>query len=162
MVVKNETSWGHRDLPANPPIAFVRIADQIDYFNKRSIQNQARYKRFKFITLLFAALVTVSGALTLPVWVVPMLGASIVVVEGLVQMNSMVQNWLSYRNTCETLKHEKYLALSKAGPYKDETDIPRLLAERTEEICNKDRSSWISAQQDNQRKLEARIGKRDA
>lgn len=151
-------TWGYRDLPENPPVAFVRIADQIDFFDKRSKQNQTRYKLLKFVTLLFSALVTVSGALTLPVWVVPMLGASIVVVEGLVQMNSMVQNWLAYRNTCETLKHEKYLALSKAGLYKEETDLDRLLSERTEEILGKDRSSWIAAQQDSHRKLEAKSG----
>lgn len=158
MPEKNEVTWGYRDLPENPPVAFIRIANQIDFFDKRSKQNQIRYKRFKFITLLFSALVTVSGVLTLPAWLVPMLGASIVVVEGLVQLNSMVQNWLSYRNTCEALKHEKYLALSKAGPYKDESNIERLLSERTEEILGKDRSSWIAAQQNNHRKLETKNG----
>jgi hypothetical protein len=153
MAMEKKITWGYRDLPENPPVALVRIADQIDFFDKRSKQNQTRYKRMKFVTLLFSALVTVSGVLPLPVWVVPMLGASIVVVEGVVQMNSMVQNWLSYRNTCEALKHEKYLALNRAGPYKDEDNPNRLLAERTEEILGKDRASWIAAQHDNHRKL---------
>ncbi len=156
MTQNSAVTWGYRDLPENPSVPFRRIADQIDFFDKRSKQNQTRYKRFKFITLSFSVLITVSGTLPLHSWVVPMLGATIVVVEGVVQLNSMVQNWLSYRNTCESLKHEKYLCLSKAGPYKNDPEPERLLAERTEEILGKDRSSWLSTQQENQRKLETK------
>jgi len=156
MAKKDEVSWGYRDLPENPPVAFLRIAEQIDFFDKRSKQNQIRYKRLKFITLLFAALVTVSGAVTIPVWVVPLLGASIVIIEGVIQLNSMVQNWLSYRNTCESLKREKYLALSKAGPYSGEVDFARLLAERTEDILGKEHSAWIKTQEGSLRKSDSK------
>jgi hypothetical protein len=154
----SETTWGYRDLPDNPSVAYCRLADQIDFFDKRSKQNQTSYKRLKSVTLVFSVLITVSGSLPLPPWVVPVLGGAIVVIEGLVQLNSRVQNWLSYRNTCEALRHEKYLCLSRAGAYKDAAAPESLLAERTEEILGRDRSSWIVAQHDNQRRLQVKSG----
>jgi len=147
-----QNSWGHRDLPDQPSVALKRIADQIDFFDKRSKQNQTRYKRLKTATIMFAAAITVSAAFSLPRWLVPTLGALIVVLEGIVHLNSMLHNWLAYRNTCEALKHEKYLHLSRAGPYAGIDDPEKLLAERTEDILNRDRSSWISVQKDYQTK----------
>jgi hypothetical protein len=153
MTQKEGVTLGYRDLPDDAPVAFLRVADQIDFFDKKSKQNQTTYKLLKFITLFLAAVITVSGAVTLPGWVVPVLGASVVIVEGVIQLNAMVQNWLSYRNTCESLKQEKYLALSKAGPYMGENEPARLLAERTEAILGKERSSWTAAQEGNLQKL---------
>jgi uncharacterized protein YdeI (BOF family) len=41
-------------------------------------------------------------------------------------------NWITYRSTCEALKHEKYLYLAKAGPYAAVIDAHVFLAERIE------------------------------
>lgn len=153
MDMTKETTWGYKDLPDKPSTAYRRIADQIDFFDKRSKRNQNYYKYLKSITIIFAAIITASAAFPLPQWVIPVLGALIVILEGLMQLGSMLQNWLSYRNTCEALKHEKYLSLSKGGPYKDAEDIDQLLSERTEELLGKDRSTWITVQQDGHRKL---------
>ena len=50
------------------------------------------------------------------------LGALIVVLEGVQQLNQYQQNWSAYRSTCEALKHEKYLFLAHAGPYAGSED----------------------------------------
>lgn len=42
-------------------------------------------------------------------------GALIVVIEGLQQLYQSLRNWLLYRSTCESLKHEKYLFLASAA-----------------------------------------------
>lgn len=153
MATDSTTTWGYKDLPENPAVAYRRLADQIDFFDKRSKQNQTRYKRLKFVTVLCAASVTASGAFSLPPWFISLLGLSIVVIEGVIQLNTMLQNWLSYRNTCEMLKHEKYLALSGAGPYEKAADSMKLLSERTEEILGTERTSWIAAQEDTKNRL---------
>lgn len=153
MKTNDSVTWGYKDLPENPAVAYRRLADQIDFFDKRSKLNQTRYKSLKFITIFCAASVTASGAFSLPAWGISLLGLSIVVIEGVIQLNTMLQNWLSYRNTCEMLKHEKYLALSGAGQYKEATDPLKLLSERTEEILGNERISWIAAQEDSKNRL---------
>ncbi|WP_419626541.1 DUF4231 domain-containing protein [Thiolapillus sp.] len=52
--------------------------------------------------------------------------------------------WVTYRATAERLKHEKYLFLSVAGPYKELTESERLivLAERIEEHVSTEHANW--------------------
>jgi hypothetical protein len=40
----------------------------------------------------------------------------IAVLEGVLHLNQYEQNWITYRSTCESLKHKKYVYLGKAGP----------------------------------------------
>ena len=62
--------------------------------------------------------------------VTAVLGLVILVVEGLQQRSQYQTNWISYRSTCEALRHEKYLFLAGVGPYaKGEQALP-LLADR--------------------------------
>lgn len=58
------------------------------------------------------------------------LGAAIVVIEGIQQLYQLQTNWILYRSTCESLRHEKYLFLGHAGPYAVAQDAHSLLAER--------------------------------
>ncbi len=155
--IKDKTDWGRKDLPKNlsedAEITLNRLADQINFFNKRSKQNQNRYKWLKAFTFIAAAIVTASAALTLPVYVIPVLGAAIIFIESLLSMNSNQQNWLSYRKTCEALKHEKYLYLAKAGPYRDVDDARPLLAERIESVLNEDHEIWLNIQKEQAKRL---------
>jgi hypothetical protein len=69
-----------------------------------------------------------------PTWVLGVLGALIAIVKGVQQLNQYHADWISYRSTCEALKHEKFLYLAKAGPYAVATDPRVLLAERIEAL----------------------------
>jgi len=40
----------------------------------------------------------------------------VVVFEGFQQLYQLQQNWVGYRATAESLKHEKYLCVARAGP----------------------------------------------
>jgi hypothetical protein len=53
----------------------------------------------------------------------------ILIIETVQQLSQDQQNWVAYRSTCETLKHEKYLFLSSAGPYMSAEKPLALLAE---------------------------------
>jgi hypothetical protein len=41
----------------------------------------------------------------------------VLIVEAVQQLNQNQLNWIAYRSTCQSLKHEKYLYLAGAGPY---------------------------------------------
>ena len=49
-------------------------------------------------------------------------------------MNQYQQTWVTYRATCEALKHEKFTYIAKAGVYSSAADPRALLGERIETI----------------------------
>jgi hypothetical protein len=59
-------------------------------------------------------------------------------------LNQYQHNWITYRSTCEELRHEKYLWLSRAGPYVDAGDSTALLAERIEALISREHSRWVA------------------
>lgn len=71
----------------------------------------------------------------------------IVVIEGVQQLNQFEANWISYRFTCEALKHEKYLYLAQAGPYGATEKPLALLAERIEGLVSQENAKWVSSRE---------------
>ena len=74
------------------------------------------------------------------------LGAVIVVLEGLQQLFQFQQNWISYRTTAEALKHEKFLYLASAGPYREADSPDATLAERVESLVSQETGAWAAPQ----------------
>jgi hypothetical protein len=79
--------------------------------------------------------------------IVALLGVLITILEGILQLNQYQQTWVTYRATCEALKHEKFTYIAKAGVYAAATDPRSLLAERIETIGSQENSKWASLQQ---------------
>lgn len=132
--------------PANP--AMDRLEDQIGWYDRKSRYNQRAFKLLKAWTIVAAALVPVLAAFGLrDVRIAAALAASIAIVEGIQQLNQYQTNWLLYRSTCEALKHEKYLYLSSAGPYRDPENRLLLLAERIEGLVSQEHAKWTSSQE---------------
>jgi hypothetical protein len=65
----------------------------------------------------------------------------------MLHLNQYQQNWVAYRSTCESLKHEKYVYLGKASPYAIAGDAHALLAERIESLVSQEHAKWASVQQ---------------
>jgi hypothetical protein len=138
-----------------PPddVTLERLEDQIRWYDKKSSDNQRRFKLLKALQLLAAAAIPVVATIDLHAAVAATLGGLVVVVEGFVQLNQYQQNWTTYRSTCEALKHEKYLFLAHAGPYAGATDggVP-LLADRIEGLISQEHAKWVSAREESGRK----------
>ena len=131
-----------------------RLDCQIGWYDRKSGTNQRCYKVFKVIVLVVAALIPLLSGVQVPVlwvpvpaWVLGAMGAAIAVIESVQQLYQFHGNWISYRSTCEALKHEKYLYLAKAGPYVAATDAHALLAERVESLVSQENAKWASAQE---------------
>ena len=101
----------------------------------------------KTLQLLAAATIPVVATIGTHAAVPGALGAAVVVVEGLLQMNQYQQNWITYRATCEALRHEKYLFLAHAGPYAGTADGRALLADRIEGLISQEHAKWVSARE---------------
>jgi hypothetical protein len=134
--------------PASDPI-MERLEDQIDWYDRKSITNQNYFKRIKMLEILAAAIIPFLSAFTFSrmVWVTGGLGVLITVLEAMLHLNQYQQNWIAYRSTCESLKHEKYVYLGKAAPYAGTPDPHALLAERIESLVSQEHAKWASVQQ---------------
>jgi hypothetical protein len=106
------------------------------------------------VTIVAAAAVPLAAGLGWNPVVVGGVGVLIVVAEGIQQLNQYQHNWITYRSTCETLKHEKYLFLAQAGPYASASNASQLLAERIESLISQEHTRWVSAQERPREKLE--------
>jgi hypothetical protein len=126
-----------------------RLEDQIAWYDRKSMTNQQVFKRIKTVEIAAAAIIPFLAALSLPrvMWATGGLGVLITVLEGMLQLNQYQQNWIAYRSTCESLKHEKYVYLGKASPYASAVDPHALLAERIESLVSQEHAKWASVRQ---------------
>jgi len=126
----------------------ARLEDQIGWYDRKSNQAQLWYKALKLIEIGCASLVPFAAGLAAPAWVTGGLGVLIVILEGVQHLNQYQHNWITYRSTCEYLKHEKYLYIAKAGPYSTAEAPTALLAERVESLVSQEHAKWISAHEE--------------
>lgn len=130
---------GLEDAPAR-----ARLREQIAWYDGKSQHNQRWFKRLKVGELVTAAAIPFVASVSAPVWVAGGGGALIVVLEGLQQLQQYQQNWITYRATCERLKHEQFLFLAHAGPYLNADEAEALLAERVESLVSQEHAAWTS------------------
>ena len=126
-----------------------RLEDQIAWYDRKSLTNQRVFKRIKVAEIVAAALIPFLAAAKVPfgTLVTAALGVLITIFEGLLHLNQYQHNWITYRSTCEALKHEKYTYLGKAPPYTNIPDPHALLAERVESLVSQEHAKWASVQQ---------------
>jgi hypothetical protein len=125
-----------------------RLEDQISWYDSKSMRNQRMFKLLKVAQILGAALVPVLAAASAADWLLGALGAFVLVLEGFQQLFQYQQNWTSYRSTCESLKHEKYLFLAAAGHYASAARPEALLSERVEGLVSQEHAKWTAAQEE--------------
>jgi hypothetical protein len=128
-------------------VTLDHLQDQIEWYDRKSGTSQKAFKYLKICTISAAALIPVLAKINEMSSVTAGLGVFIVVLEGLQQLNQYHANWISYRSTCEALKHEKFLYLGKAGMYAAANDAHALLTERIESLVSQEHAKWASTQE---------------
>jgi hypothetical protein len=126
---------------------YRRLEDQIRWYDKKSGIAQRNYKLTKYFTLAAAAAIPILALYELNE-VVAIIGAMIAFFEGINQVNQWQHNWITYRATCEALRHEKYTYLERADPYDIDDNVAarKLLVERIESLISTEHSKWIAVQ----------------
>ncbi|MEC8325117.1 MAG: DUF4231 domain-containing protein [Pseudomonadota bacterium] len=122
-----------------------RVDDQIAWFDKTSQKNQRWFNVCRIIEITSAALIPfitgmwadkVAGQV-----VIGILGVLIAICAGLISLKKYQENWINYRATCEVLKKEKYLFISKCN--ESEHAFCDFVT-RIENILAKENSQWLS------------------
>lgn len=127
-----------------------RLDTQIGWYDSKSKNNKRGYYSLRVVEIAFAAAIPfmlgyVDDATPVLKFVVGALGLVVAVIAGFLGLFQLQENWISYRTTCETLRHEKFLYLTKAKPY-DGSDAFTLLVERAEQLISKENTSWLQMQ----------------
>ena len=133
--------------------AWEWLEQQIDWYDRKSDYNQRWFKGLKLLQIVIAAAIPVAAAASAPAWLMGAGGAVIVILEGVQQLEQYQQNWTAYRSTCESLKHERFLFLSRAGPYLAAPDADALLAERVDGLCSQENLAWVANRKQADRQL---------
>ncbi|MDQ6812622.1 MAG: DUF4231 domain-containing protein, partial [Bacteroidota bacterium] len=99
-----------------------RVDDQITWMEKKSAENQARYKQIKVAEIVTAAAIPFLAGLQGDTnknvaIVIGVLGVLLVILNGLQQLYKYHENWITYRTTAESLQREKILFQTATGPY---------------------------------------------
>lgn len=128
--------------------AWLRLEDQMQWYDNKSQHSQRWYKWLKLAQVALAVLIPVMSLLPADIakWTMALSGTVIALLEAVQQMNQYSTLWVTYRATAERLKHEKYLFLSAAGPYRSLPEPERLihLAERVEEHVSTEHANWFN------------------
>lgn len=123
-----------------------RLDDQIDWYSTKSQWNQCWYKRAKKTEMILAAFIPIGIAFWSDNFYVKFLialaGATIAVLSGIHGLYNFHENWIEYRSISETLKHEKYMFLTKTGVYSDGENSFQFLVERIESIISHENINW--------------------
>ena len=133
---------------AEPDSGYVRLEQQISWYDTKSGSAQRCYKWGKYIVIAASAAISITAMLGWNI-VAAVLGALITVLEGWQHVNQWHHNWITYRSTCEALRHEKYTYMERADPYDDMSveEARKLLVERVESLISTEHSKWIASQE---------------
>jgi hypothetical protein len=106
--------------------------------------NKRSFIIFQIITLVSSASIPVFSLFSGDMWarsVVAILGSGAAVTTGIVSLFQFREHWLEYRTTAESLKHEKYMFLTKSGPYSGD-DAFSTLVNHVEALVSEENTMW--------------------
>ncbi|MFC1560877.1 DUF4231 domain-containing protein [Candidatus Latescibacterota bacterium] len=124
----------------------TRVEDQIRWYDTKSRYHQKWYKGLRIVEIVAAASIPflvgyITDNASFFRIIVGLLGLAVAVITGVVSLCQFQENWIEYRTTCESIKHEKFLFLTKTEPYNIETPFP-LLVQRVESMISKENTTW--------------------
>jgi hypothetical protein len=123
-----------------------RLNKQINWYESKSAKNKKLYQASQFLLLVLAALITLSPLIAKEssylLIFVPIMGALIALITGVLRIYKYQENWTTYRTTAELLKYEKYVFMTKTKPY-DGANAYNILVQRVEGLISNETSEWM-------------------
>ncbi len=125
-----------------------RLDDQLSWYGKKSAVLKKRHYTIRVVIILISVILPfLTGIMSneTPYIKVAIAVGSLIIAffEGISSLYKYQEQWLSYRNTAETLKREKLLFLTKSGPY-ERSQALSLLVTRCEGIMSDENQTWQS------------------
>lgn len=124
-----------------------RVDDQINWYDKKSVDCQKKYKTTQTIEIILAALIPLLSSYATDcaaiAFIIGMLGSAIAIIESLTKLYKWHENWIEYRSTCELLRFQKNLFLTKSAPYNTESEsLENIFVRNIENIISSENNKW--------------------
>lgn len=84
--------------------------------------------------------------------IISIFGVVIILITSIISLYKLQENWVVHRTTCDTLKHEKFLFLTKRSPYNRDESLS-LLVQRIESLISKENSKWSNYMSEETKKV---------
>ena len=130
-----------------------RYDDQIQWYDKKATENQNRYKSAQLAVIVLSALTPVLIEINIHLgsdynfgYLAMFTSVTVAILTTLLKTFKYQENWLTYRNTCETLRKEKHFFDFDLGDYGNTENKQALFVERVESLISRENTMWISSQ----------------
>lgn len=128
-----------------------RLEDQIEWYSRKSSLYKKLFYMIRVSEIIIAGLIPALFHWSLTIGILPLLSTVVAILAGLIAFFKFQENWISYRTTSESLKHEKYLYLTKVCPY-NEGNCFEVLVKNVENIISRENSLWRQTLSHNKQK----------
>jgi hypothetical protein len=122
-----------------------RVQDQEDWMEAKSGSSKRSYQRGKLIVIMLSVsipfLVTLIDLNSNFKYIIAGVGVLIAAVEGILSLYDFQNTWISYRQTLEVLKREKFFFATKSSIYKKNSSF-QFFVERIEMILTTENKNW--------------------
>lgn len=131
---------------SEPDSGYARLENQIRWYDQKSGAAQRAFKLGKYLVIISSAAIPIAALLDQKL-LTALLGGFVAICESIQHVNQWQHNWITYRSTCEALRHEKYTFIERADPYDNLSpdEARKLLVERTESLISTEHSKWIAS-----------------
>lgn len=129
-----------------------RLDDQIDWYGKKSTLNKIWFTRLKKAEFILTASIPLCSIFLLNTYhlkvTTGILGAIVLIIQSIHGLSNYQELWIEYRSVAETLKHEKFMYLTRTGIYSEPDSELRFkqLVERSESIISHENVNWAQLQ----------------
>ena len=122
-----------------------RVDDQIIWYDKKSKYYKKLFTWTYFLDVSLSAsiplLTLFSNFNTSVKYLIAIIATVITILSAVSATFKLRKNWIEYRTTAETLKHEKYLYLTKTTPYDSEKSFD-VFVQNIESLISTENTNW--------------------
>jgi hypothetical protein len=122
-----------------------RVQDQENWMEGKSGSCKNNYQRGKLMVILLSVsiplLVTFIDLHSYFKYIIAAVGVLIAAMEGVLSLYDYQNSWISYRQTLEALKREKFFFATKSSIYKKDRSF-QFFVERVETILTMENTNW--------------------
>lgn len=121
-----------------------RYEDQLNWYDRKSMWNQRRYRFFQWSVFILAPITPVLVAIATETtrWPAVFIAALVTIGIIILQTSKYNENWIIYRTTAETLRKELHFYSLGLGDYRDSEDREALFIERVESLISRESIMW--------------------
>ncbi len=114
------------------------------WYDREASGNRHAYQALRLATIALAAAIPVLTTSHAPPLATAMVGAAIVVTEGVQQLFGFHERYVTFRGAWNALDRERRLYDSRAGRYADNPTLQQTLAERVDDLLEEENSRWAA------------------